>query len=114
MDLGQFGQIGALATGVAFLTQMLVAGLTLWQPQRPAWVAWVASLIVGILMCFLMAAAAGVFHGLDVPPLDQLLAQIIIVGMVGGAGAGTANQLATKAEAKRLAAQGPTLGEVGQ
>lgn len=99
MDLSQFGVIGALATSAAWLVQLIVSGLTLAQPGRPAWLPWLLSIVLGILFVGLLALATGAFN--DALPWPQLAAQVVIVGIVAGGLAGGANAAAAGAERKR-------------
>ena len=99
MDLSTFGTIGTLALGAAYLDQLVVSGLTQYWPDRPVWLPWLASLVLGIVFVALLALATGAFDG--TLPAAQLTAQIVIVGIVAGGGAGGANAAAAAAERKR-------------
>lgn len=99
MDLSQFGAVGALALGAAYLTQLVVSGLTQYWPDRPVWLPWLASLLLGMLFVALLALATGALD--QALPTGQVVAQVVIVGIVAGGGAGGANAAAAAAERKR-------------
>jgi hypothetical protein len=98
VDITTFG------AGAAFLSHWIVNGLTLAQPERPSWLAFVASAVLSILFTFLLTLA-------NVPATfafdRNVIAQVVLVGLLGAAGAGGASVTQAAAEAKRQRAMSP-------
>lgn len=103
MDNFDIGQIATYGAGGAFLAHWLTNGLTLSRPERPSWVAFLAAAILSIGFVALLTVAnlpdGTVFTA-------RVWANIVIVGLLGAAGAGGASITQASATAKREKAMG--------
>ncbi len=97
------GTIGALLGSASYFTHLIVNGLTLGWPKRPSWLAWLAALLLGVLMTCLLSLAT---LPADTPWTRQTMAQIVLVGLAAGGGAAGASVTQASATAKRKVALG--------
>ena len=107
MDLGT---IGALLGSAAYFTHLAVNGLTLVHPGRKSWSAWLAGIVVGILMTLLLSLAT---MGSKIEWTPQTYAQIVLVGLAAGGGAAGAALTQTSAEALRKDAKAKSAHRAG-
>lgn len=93
--------IGPLFGAAAYLTNLIVNGITLAYPSRPTWAAWLMAMSVALLATMILAGAT--------LPLAtvwdrQVWSQIVLVGLLAGAGASGANSVQRKADETRVQA----------
>jgi small-conductance mechanosensitive channel len=91
--------IGAAAAG---LSNGIVSGITMAWPARPKWIAFVAALLIGILIS---AVAAFAYLPADLAFNRQVWAQVVIVGIGAGLGAAGLSISQASAEARRTEVQ---------
>ena len=94
-DIGTIATYGA---GGAFLAHWATNGLTLSRPERPSWVAFLAAAILSILAVAGMTLA-NMPEGFAFTP--RVWANVVIVGLLGAAGAGGASITQASATAER-------------
>lgn len=102
LDIGTIATYGA---GGAFLAHWLTNGLTLSRPDRPSWMAFLVAAVLSIGFVAVLTVA-NLPDGTPFTP--RVWANIVIVGLLGAAGAGGASVTQASATAKRERAMGTT------
>jgi hypothetical protein len=97
--LASLGEAAQLFASGAFLTNLLMSGYTRANPGRTSAHAFTVSMLVGVCMVLLWALASAL------PLTIQTAAQVVIVGLLAGAGAGGSQALSKKAEAAKATAR---------
>lgn len=98
MDTFDIGAIATYGAGAAFIAHWLTNGLTLSRPDRPSWVAFLVAGVLSIMIVAVLTLAnlpEGTFF------TAKVWANIVIVGLLGAAGAGGASLTQASATAKR-------------
>lgn len=92
------GEIATYGAGAAFLAHWLTNGFTLLLPARASWLAFLVSTILSIVLVAVLTVANAP-EGIAFTA--KLWANIVIVGLLGAAGAGGASVTQASATAKR-------------
>lgn len=100
-----FVDLATYATSGAFLAHWATSGLTLASPSRPSWLAFLSNAVAAILFTALIALA-------NAPALlvwtPQIVAQVVLAGLLAAAGSAGASLTQTSAETKRSQAAAAT------